>query len=303
MAKGRFSIGGRTAFVAVLACTALAVALAGCGSSSSSSSGSNQVVRAAFVSTSSSGYRMRFGMVLNSSALPSAITAVGGGTFNIHKRAGQVTLDMNLGNIPQMASVLGSSSLRIAEVIDGTTVYIKLPDALTSKVPSLSGKPWMKIDIAKAAGAAGVPGLGSLVNNPASSDPSQFLQYLRAAGGTVTKVGSDAVNGLPTTHYRATIDLDKVPNALPSGSRSQAQAAIAALEKNTNVHQIPVNVWIDHQNLVRRIRLGFRESLPTGQAVGVAINVDIVDYGPQPPPAIPPAGQVTDVSSLSGATG
>jgi hypothetical protein len=301
MLLGRFSKGSRATVGAVLACAVAAIAVAGCGSSSSTSAGSNQVVRAAYVSTSTSGYRMRFGITLSTSALPQPITGAGVGRFNVHQRQGAVTLDMNFGSIPQVASVLGSSTLHLEELIDGTTVYIKLPTSLTSKIPSFGSKPWLKIDLAKAAAAAGVPGLGSLVSNPASSDPSQFLQYLRAAG-TVTKIGSDQVNGISTTHYRASIDLDKVPNALPSSSRSQAQAAIAGLEKVTNLHQIPVDVWIDNHNLVRRIRLAFREPVASGQSVSTAINVDIVGYGPQPPPTLPPADQVTDASALAGSS-
>jgi hypothetical protein len=298
MLLGRFPRVSRARAGAVLACAVAAVAVAGCGSSSSTSAGSNQVVRAAFVSTSTSGYRMRFAMTLSSPALPQPITGAGAGRFNVKQRQGAVTLDMNFGSIPQIASVLGSSTLRLQELIDGTTIYVKLPTSLTSKLPSLGSKPWLKVDLAKAASAAGVPGLGSLVSNPASSDPSQFLQYLRAAG-TVTKVGSEQVNGIATTHYRGVIDLDKVANTLPSSSRSQAQAAIAGLEKVTKLHTIPVGVWIDNQNLVRRMRLAFSESV-SGQSISTAITVDIVGYGPQPPPVLPAPGQVTDVSSLAG---
>lgn len=302
MVLGRLSIAVRSTIVALIACAAAAFAIAGCGSSSSNSSASNQVARAAFVSTSSAGYRMQFGMQLSTSALPTPITAVGDGRFNVRQRSGAITLDMNFGNIPQISAVLGSSTFRLQELIDGTTVYIKFPTALASKLPSLSGKPWVKIDIAKAASAAGVPGIGSLVNNPASSDPSQFLQYLRAAG-SIAKVGTETVNGIETTHYRAVIDLDKVPNTLPAAQKSQAQTAIAGLEKLTNLHQIPVGVWIDNQNLVRRLRMAFRESLPSGQSVSTAITVNIVEYGPQPPPVLPPADQVTDASALAGASG
>jgi hypothetical protein len=298
--SGRLSIGRSRAVATGLAC--LAGAIAGCGSSNSTGASANQVVRAAYVSTNTSGYRMRFAMVLNSSALPQAIRAVGTGRFNVKEHSGAITLAMDFGSIPQVASVLGSSTFVLRELIDGTTIYVKLPDALANKLPQLSGKPWVKVDLAKAAGSSGVPGIGSLINNPASSDPSQFLSYLRAAG-TVTKVGSDTVNGLPTTHYRAVIALDKVANALPAASRGQAQAAIAGLEKTINLHQIPVGVWVDSQNLVRRIRMTLQEALATGQTVSTAITVDLVDYGPQPPAVPPPADQVSDASSLTGVTG
>jgi hypothetical protein len=302
MSLGRFSTIGRATLWTGLAGVAAAAALTGCGSSGSNSSAANQVSRAAFVSTSTSGYRMRFGMLLSSSSLPQPIQAIGVGSFNVKAHTGAVRFDMNLGSSPQITQVLGSNTLRLDEVIDGTTIYVKLPTALTSRLPTFSGKPWFKVDIAKSASAAGVPGVGSLVNNPASSDPSQLLQYLRAAG-TVTKVGSDVVNGNQTTHYRATIDLDKVASTVPASSRASAQAAITGLEKLTKLHQIPVGVWIDSQNLVRRMRMSFGESLPSGQTITAAITVDITGYGPQPAPVIPPASQVTDASALTGQTG
>ena len=83
----------------------------------------------------------------------------------------------------------------------------------TSKIPTFS-KPWLKVNLAQAASAAGIPGLSSLASNPASTDPSQLLQYLRAVSGTVTKVGSESVNVVQTTRYHAQIDLDRVPDAL-----------------------------------------------------------------------------------------
>jgi hypothetical protein len=295
-------MGSRYALVTGVVTLAAAGAISGCGSSSSSSSSAgNQVERAAFVSTSTSGYRMHFAMVLSSAGLPQPITAAGVGRVNVQQHTGSTDLAMNLGNSPQVVQALGTSTLNISELVDGTTLYIKLPEQLTSKVPALGSKPWLKIDVAKAASAAGIPGLGSLVNNPASSDPGQFLQYLRAAG-TVTKVGTQTINGFSTTQYHGVIDLDKVPSSAASSSRSQEQAAISGLEKATGLHQIPVDVWIDNQNLVRRIRMNFHETA-SGQAIGVGITVDILEYGPQPPPAIPPASQVTDASSLAGATG
>ena len=75
------------------------------------------------------------------------------------------------------------------------------------------------------------------------------------------------------------------------------------IEKLTNLHQVPVVVWIDDHNLVRRLQLSLNESLQTGQTVNTQITVDLVKYGPQPKPTLPPSDQVTDVSSLSGAAG
>jgi hypothetical protein len=285
--------------VATLAAWAVAaLAVAGCGSSSSSNSASsNQVVRAAFVSGNTSGYQMRFTLQLHSPALPQPINATGTGAFSVPDRSGTVALDMDLGSSPQITQVLGSSTLHLEEIIDHTTVYLKFPEELASKIPTLGNKPWIKIDLAKAASSAGVPGIGSLVNNPASSDPGQFLQYLRAAG-TVTQAGTEVVNGVQTTKYKATISLDKVTNTVPPASRAAAQQGIAAIETATNLHTIPTTVWIDDNNLVRRMQFTLNESV-SGQNLASTVTVDFVKYGPQSKPTLPPADQVTDASSLA----
>ena len=44
-------------------------------------------------------------------------------------------------------------------------------------------------------------------------------------------------------------------------------------------------------------------SLPTGANMQETATVDFCDYGPQSPPATPPADEVFDASSLAGAAG
>jgi hypothetical protein len=274
-----------------------ALTVAGCGGSASSVI--DPVAQAATASTGTPGYRMNLSLSLSSSALPSPITATGVGFFDVRDHAGSVTLEMNLGNSPQVIQALGGSTLHIEELIKGLTIYMKLPAAITSKVPAFGAKPWVKIDIAKAASAAGLPGVSSLANNPASSDPSQFLQYLRAVSGKVSKVGTDNVNGVHTTHYRAEVSLDHVPDAVAPALRQSARQSISALEKMTNLRLLPTDVWVDGQHLVRRLQISFGENLSGGPTVTTSIRIDIPEYGPQPAPALPPADQVTDLTTLA----
>jgi endonuclease YncB( thermonuclease family) len=297
----------RTAVVA--ACGVLALAAAGCGSSGSGGGiqpAAAQAIRtAATTSTGAQGYKLNLSMKISSPALPTAITATGNGAFSPRNRTGTMTIDMNLANIPGAAQQLGSSDMKMNEVIDGTTFYVQLPAFLASKLPG--GKPWMKIDLAKAGAAAGIPGFSSLLGGSSQNDPSQFLQYLRAAGGSVTTVGSERINGVSTTHYQTAINLDRVGSQLPSASRAAAQQAISSMEKLTGLHSIPVDVWIDGSHLVRRMSISFTEHVG-GQALALQMQIDIPEYGPQPAPTVPPADQVGDLtamlgSSLSGVAG
>lgn len=291
---------GRTwgsAVAVALLCAVTGGVVSGCGSSNSL----DPIAQAAEVSTGYSGYRMAFSMQFSSSALPGPISATGAGRFDRSARSGSLAFSMDLSAIPQVSQALGSSRLRLVELISGTDAYIRLPAVLTRRLPS--GKPWLKINLAQVAANGGVPGLGSLINNPTSNDPSQLLQYLRATSGSVTKVGTSSVRGIPTTVYRATINLDRVPGALPAADRAKAQQAIAAIERVAHVHQIPVTVWIDSHNLVRRLQTSLTESLSNGQSGSVRITADILDYGPQAPPVLPPPSQVTDITGSVGSAG
>jgi len=76
-----------------------------------------------------------------------------------------------------------------------------------------------------------------------------------------------------------------------------------AVHAYRNLCQFAAIVWIDDQNLVRRMQFTLNESV-SGQNVASTVTVDFVKYGPQPKPTLPPADQVTDASSLaSGAFG
>jgi hypothetical protein len=281
-----------------LAAGASAVAVAGCGGSSGNVL--DPVAKAATNSAGAAGYKMNVSMTMTLPGSSTAVTAHGTGSFSPRDRAGSMGLDMNFGSNPQVVQALGSGTLHIEELIKGLTIYMKMPPAIASKLPG--GKAWMKIDLQKAAAAGGIPGLSSLASNPASSDPSQFLQYLRAVSGNITNAGSESVGGVQTTHYQASINLDKVPDVLPSASRASGKQAISALEKATNLHQLPVDVWIDGQHLVRQMRMAFDTSTG-GQSLKTVMTIAMPEYGPQTIPAAPPADQVFDLSSLLGSSG
>lgn len=279
--------------LAAMACGGSAIAAAGCGGGGVI----DPVAQAATASANAPGSLMKFSIQFVSPALATAITGRGTGSFDVRDHAGSVSFDMSLGNEPQVIQALGSSTLHLDEVIRGLTFYIKLPSALTGRLPGIT-KPWMKLDLKNFASQTGVPSLSSLATNPVSSDPSQFLQYLRAVSGTVRYQGNEPVDGFRTTHYHALIDLNRVVDQLPPSSRNGVQQAISGLEKLISLKTIPVDVWIDGQHMVRRMQITIAETLPTGQSLNGQITLDVVKYGPQPLPSLPPANQVSDIGSL-----
>jgi hypothetical protein len=195
-------------------------------------------------------------------------------------------------NSPELASRLGSDGMRMTMLLDGGVMYMKFPAVLGSRLPALAGKQWLKFDIAK---LKGLPGMSSFGNNPTMTDPSQMLQYLRAASAGVSNLGHERIDGIETTHYRATVSLDRLLSTeLPSSD----QSLVRQLQQSTGLNEFPMDVWIDSHHLVRRVAMSLALHVDNGQALQENVTADITDYGPQPRPTPPPADQVADFGSL-----
>jgi hypothetical protein len=267
--------------------------LAGCGSSGGGSgqSASRAIKRAAYVSSSASGYRVAINLKEGSSAIGGDIVGAGTGSFNLPKHAGKLTLNLNLpGSLP------GAGTLSVQEIISGQNVYVKLPSQVASKLPG--GKPWIEINLNQIGRAAGIQNLTSLFGGSGSTNPGQFLQYLRATSTSgVKKLGTASVDRVQTTHYQATIDLLRAPAAAPASQRASLQQAVSSLEKLTGLRTVPVQVWIDSQHLVRRVLMNYAVNA-SGQSVRSQLRLDFLSYGPQPVPAAPSPQQVTSAQSL-----
>ncbi|HSO98735.1 MAG TPA: hypothetical protein VLP43_07265 [Solirubrobacteraceae bacterium] len=281
--------------VAAVLVAAAAVTASGCGSSSVSNA-IDPVAQAATVSNGAAGFRLNMTMQITSRALPQAITGRGAGAFSPASRTGQLNFTLQLPKAA--AAAFGSSGFGFQEVVEGQTVYLKLPAALAARLPGQ--KPWLKVDLAQVGKAAGLSGLGSLLNNPTSGNPAQLLQYLRATSGRITKVGTAQIQGVSTTQYRASIDLAKYPNLVAPAKRAAARQAIQQLEAMTKLSSIPMNVWIDQQHLVRQLSMSFTEQLPTGAALQLSMAMQLSHYGPQPAPTPPRADQVGDLAAALG---
>jgi hypothetical protein len=256
---------------------------------SSSNTVVDPVAAAAVRSSDAAGYRERLTMSISGGGM--SVTARGAGSFDPPARTGEFTMAMSFPNTPQLVQALGSDTLRLTELLDGTTIYMKLPAALTGQLSTL-GKSWVSLDLAK---LANVPGASSLLNNP-SSDPAEMLEYLRAASDSVIAEGQQRVDGVKTTRYHATVDLSKVPDSLPSAEEPAAQQAISALEHEGAPSAYPVDVWIDAHKLVRRFQMALDMTSATTGGVQMVIRADLSHYGPQPAPAIPPSSDVAPLS-------
>lgn len=207
----------------------------------------------------------------------------GTGTFD---RAGQ------LGQMSLTTSV-GGKDMTIDEISQGHTIYMS-SDVFGKELPS--GKSWLKLDLDKAAKSQGID-LDAL-GGGATQDPAQALDYLKGAG-TSTKVGSETVNGVATTHYHVDADLRKA--AAKSGG-ADAKATVEKLIKLSGTSTLPVDVWVDSDHLVRRETMKYNMNVQ-GQKGSMSMTIDMTKYGVDVTAKVPPADETVDAADLLGAMG
>ena len=129
-----------------------------------------------------------------------------------------------------------------------------------------------------------------------------MVDWLRSVSGDVTTVGTEKLDGVDTTHYRATVDLSKYPDLVPADQREAVQKAVDQLTKAAHISSFPVHVWVDEGGLVRQVRAVLTEAIQ-GQTVNVVTTERFYDFGTPVDIQLPAESQVTDISTLAGSVG
>jgi hypothetical protein len=256
----------RLALVAALALTA-----AGCGGAGGGSSAAGDPIARAAVKTSRTG-SLKADFIVSSSTL----SGTGRGVFDNDARGtGKLTLAVHS----------QGQSATIDTVILGSVLYMRSPVFAQAGLPR--GKEWVRLDLTQLAKQAGVD-LGSLAGlNPS---PSGAFAYLRGSAGRVEKVGHEQVQGVDTTHYRTTINLERAAHRASGRAREAIRRAISA----SGVKRIPVEAWIDKAGYVRKVTY----TEPSGQKQSSRITMELHDFGPHVRIAPPPQASVIDFAEL-----
>jgi hypothetical protein len=149
------------------------------------------------------------------------------------------------------------------------------------------GKPWIKIDLKKAAAQQGM-------GNQQIGDPAQTAAYAKAiTDKDVTKVGTEKVGGADTTHYKVSVDVSK----LPGGDRMSKQLGPT----------LPMQVWLDDEGRLRRQQIDMTVKAPASASaqpeggaspkqLKMSMVMEFSDFGTEVDAAAPPADQVADMT-------
>jgi hypothetical protein len=183
---------------------------------------------------------------------------------------------------------------QIEQIIDGEILYMKMP-ALTQQLGSK--QEWLRIDYGVIGKELGID-LSSLQQG--GNDPRQMLAQLRAVSGEVEKLGTEEVRGVETTHYKASVDLRKSPDSLPEQQREAARTSIERLIELTGSSTYPIEIWVDDDKLVRRMKIAYSFDVP-GQddKAKFQMTMDLFDFGTPVNVTPPPKEQVADIRELA----
>jgi hypothetical protein len=248
------------------------------------------VAQAADATTHAGGAQMSItGSVSLTGAAP--ITFSGGGDFNFSAGEGRVTLSM-AGLPASVEAALHDESLTMTELFKAGSIYIASP-LFASKLPGGAG--WMKFDIARVGQAMGLDPSSVMSGGV---NPANYLNYLKDAGSAVSVVGHDTVRGASTTHYATTIDLVKVAESQPGANRPQIRAALQKVLAEMGASTVPVDVWIDRHDLVRRIEMAMGVG-SGGQRAQMSFRAEYFNFGATPSVDVPSAGEVFDITQQS----
>jgi hypothetical protein len=256
-------------FSGVLAGTT-GVILGGCGAdgTSSNTSAVAEVTQAAYVTSEGPGFKM--GMTMSADIGGESFSLNASGAFDEHGRRGAIS-----------ETVSGKT---VTTVMDLPYAYVQARGKL------IKGKPWARFNVEGYTQSLGVS--GSLNT---SSEPSQWIDFLKAAGQAST-VGLETLRGVPTTHYHVLVDLARLPAVVPARLRVGAREQAALLKRISGQSNLPIDVWIDRSEHVRR----YQVQVPLcfkGERTSESVSVELYDYGTQRVPVPPPLSEVSDLTS------
>lgn len=172
-------------------------------------------------------------------------------------------------------------SFQMDMVTEGTTMYMS-----SRKFGSLPDEAkWMAIDL----------DLGQRGPVPGNPDAMGELELLESGTDHVRKLGEEKVRGVPTTHYRGIIGVDTQAERLRDLGAEELAGRVEKESSPTHV-----DVWIDAQGLVRRMRIVHTQPQVDDEGTAtIAMRMDFSDFGSEPEIDVPDSDEVFDATALT----
>ena len=162
-------------------------------------------------------------------------------------------------------------------------------------------KPWVSVNLDKVSQARFGASLSQL-SALSGSNPAQALSQLATVSSQVTRTGAATIGGVPTTGYRAEVNLTKVAARVAAKAGAKAAQAVRQEARALGTSTIPVQIWVDAHHLVRQVR--YQLPIPAASTGGPAgtgtatATITFSSYGVPVHLTPPPASQTADITSL-----
>jgi len=227
---------------------------------------------------------------------PTEISIPFGGAFD--NASGNFSFYMDLSAIATAAEESGEMPPEFAEMFGnmevrqiGDTAYLQFP--LFSMLFGVE-TPWISMPAEEDA-------TGGLVTT-SPSNPSEILESFQDVGATVEDLGTETVNGVQATHYRAVFDME----ALMASATSEERARLEA-QGPLPTDAMPMDIWISEAGYVVRFVMeidGNAVETEPGESFGrMLMRYDLFDLGESIVIEAPHASEVTDLEELEGSFG
>jgi hypothetical protein len=212
-------------------------------------------------------------------------TATGKGAFAQDR--GELTLDLSsLMKLAKLPAASGDVKILYLQESGDPVMYVQIP-SLSSQIPG--GKSWIRLNLEKVGKVMGFD-LGAALG-PTGQNPAEVLDMLRASG-PLEEVGKETLDGTETTRYKGTLDLDAVAKL-----KGISEATVRRLKASGMPTQLPVEVWIGNDGLVRQVRL--LEVPTSGKPTSTSVTIGFTDYGTDVSVTAPPSDEVLDLTALA----
>jgi hypothetical protein len=224
-------------------------------------------------------------------------------TGAVDRAAQQMSVEMDMGAVLREAAAADGEELPAGfdgpweMVADGSTMYVRAP---VFELLGASG--WLSLDPEDLGTTAEAMGLGA-----GSFDFTQTLESLRGVVGEPEVVGEEDVRGVPTTHYHASMDLSEALDHAPAAQREELEAAFEQLASSDGLDDadVPVDIWIDEDDLPRRMRMEM-DSMFAALGMGdgsMTMTMEWFDFGEAVDITVPSADEVTPMTEALGGLG
>jgi hypothetical protein len=248
---------------------AVAVVAAGCGGGSSSTT-AGDIASAASKTAKTGSLEADFAVSAQ------GLSGKGSGVFNNKQRSGQLKMTLNA----------NGRQIPVDTVVTGDVVYLRSPAFAQA---TTQDKQWVKLDLAALGSRQGSTDLSGILD--ASPTPSNALAYLQGSS-TVSKVGPESVEGVKTTHYTVSADLDRAVEHASGATRDAVQGVIS----QSGVKNLPLDVWLDGNGYIRKV--SYDEH--AGRRQAAKVTMELHDFGAPVAITAPPSDSVVDLTRMVG---